>query len=69
MTRYADIPSLIEPQLEGLETAYQEAHLGYQYLPSVMKWLVLIFIGSFASSLFLVGLRSLPVIGGRKEVS
>ncbi len=63
------IPGLIEPQLEGLDTAYMEERLSYDYFPSVMEWLVLMFIGSFATGLFFAGFRTLPLIGGRKEVS
>jgi molybdopterin-containing oxidoreductase family membrane subunit len=63
------IPGLVEPQLEGLETAYVEGRLAFEYFPSVMEWLVLIFVGAFATGLFYAGFRSLPLVGGRKEVS
>ena len=63
------IPGLIEPQLEGLDTAYTDGRLTYEYFPSLMEWLVLIFIGAFASGLFYAGFRSLPLVGGRKEVT
>jgi len=62
------IPGLIEPQLKGLDTAYTDSRLSYDYFPSLMEWLVLIFIGAFASGLFYAGFRSLPLVGGRKEV-
>ena len=62
------IPGLVEPQLEGLDTAYTDSRLSYDYFPSLMEWLVLIFIGAFASGLFYAGFRSLPLVGGRKEV-
>ncbi len=62
------IPGLVEPQLEGLDTAYVDGRLSYEYFPSVMEWLVLIFIGALASGLFYAGFRSLPLVGGRKEV-
>jgi molybdopterin-containing oxidoreductase family membrane subunit len=61
------IPGLIEPQLAGLDTAYQEARLAYEYLPSVMEWLVMIFVVAFATGLFLVGLRSLPLVTERER--
>jgi protein NrfD len=63
------IPGLIEPQIEGLETAFVEGRLSYDYFPSLMEWLVLIFIGSFATGLFYAGFRLLPLIGKDKEVS
>jgi molybdopterin-containing oxidoreductase family membrane subunit len=62
------IPGLIEPQLEGLDTAYVGERLSYDYLPTVMEWLVLIFVGAFGTGLFFAGINALPLIGGRKEV-
>ncbi len=63
------IPGLVEPQLKGLDTAYTDGRLTYEYFPSLMEWLVLIFIGAFASGLFYAGFRALPLVGGRKEVT
>src|SRR3990170_4079984 len=63
------IPGLIEPQIAGLDTAYTDSRLSYDYFPSLMEWLVLIFIGSFATGLFFAGFRMLPLIGRGKEVS
>ncbi len=63
------IPGLIEPQLEGLDTAYVEGRLSFDYFPSLMEWLVFIFIGAFATGLFYAGYRLLPLIGRGKEVS
>ena len=63
------IPGLIEPQLEGLDTAYMDSRLSFAYFPSLMEWLVLIFIGAFATGLFYAGYRLLPLIGNGKEVS
>ncbi|HEU4758889.1 MAG TPA: NrfD/PsrC family molybdoenzyme membrane anchor subunit [Dehalococcoidia bacterium] len=63
------IPGLIEPQLKGLDTAYTDGRLNYHYFPSLMEWLVFIFIGAFASGLFYAGFRALPLVGGRKEVT
>ncbi len=63
------IPGLIEPQLEGLETAYMEVRLSYEYFPSAMEWLVFIFVGTFGIGLFAAGFRMLPLVGGKKEVS
>jgi molybdopterin-containing oxidoreductase family membrane subunit len=63
------IPGLIEPQLEGLDTAYVEGRLSFDYFPSLMEWLVFIFIGAIATGLFYAGFRLLPLIGRGKEVS
>ena len=63
------IPGLIEPQFAGLDTAYTDDRLEYEYFPSVMEWLVLIFVGAFASGLFFLGSRLLPLTGKQEEVS
>ena len=63
------IPGLVEPQLEGLDTAYMDSRLSFEYFPSLMEWLVLIFIGAFATGLFYAGLRALPLSDSGKEVS
>lgn len=63
------IPGFVEPQLAGLDLAYEETRLTYDYFPSAMEWLVLIFVGAFATGLFFLGFRVLPLMGGRKEAS
>jgi molybdopterin-containing oxidoreductase family membrane subunit len=63
------IPGLLEPQLVGLDTAYIDERLEYEYFPSVMEWLVLSFIGAFATGLFFLGSRLLPLTEERQEVS
>lgn len=63
------IPGLIEPQLVGLDTAYVESRLSYDYFPSLMEWFVLIFVGAFTTGLFYAGFRALPLIGRGKEGS
>jgi len=63
------IPGLVEPQLKGLDTAYVDGRLSYDYFPSVMEWLVLIFVGALGIGIFLAGLFALPLVRGRKEVS
>ncbi len=61
------IPGLIEPQLVGLDTAFVEARLSYDYFPSLMEWLVFIFIGAFATGVFYAGFRLLPLVARGKE--
>ena len=63
------IPGLVEPQLKGLDTAYTDSRLSYDYFPSVMEWLVLVFVGAFGSGLFFLGFRTLPLVRKGKEVS
>ncbi len=55
--------------MEGLDTAFMDSRLSFDYFPSLMEWLVLIFIGAFATGLFYAGYRLLPLIGERKEVA
>lgn len=63
------IPGFVEPQLAGLDTAYTDTRLEYEYFPSVMEWLVLVFTGAFAAGLFALGLRTLPVLEESKETA
>jgi len=63
------IPGLIEPQLDGLDTAYTDTRLEYSYFPSVMEWMVLAFIGALATGIFMLGLRLLPILNHGKEAS
>lgn len=63
------IPGLVEPQLAGLDTAYQEARLSYDYFPSPMEWQVFLFVGTVGVGLFFAGFWTLPLVGGKKEAS
>jgi molybdopterin-containing oxidoreductase family membrane subunit len=63
------IPGLVEPQIEGIETAYMDTRLSFDYFPSTMEFMVFIFILAFATGLFYAGFRLLPLIGKGKEVS
>ncbi len=56
------VPGLIEPQLEGLERAYQDARLMFEYLPSLMEWEVMVFIVALGAGLFYLGYRYLPLV-------
>lgn len=55
------VPGQVIPELSGLETAYREAGLSFQYFPSIAEWLVGLFVGAFAVLLFAVGFTSLPL--------
>jgi len=63
------IPGLIEPQLTGLDTAYTDSRLSFDYFPSVMEWLVLAFVGAFGTGLFFLGYFLLPLVRRPEEVS
>jgi molybdopterin-containing oxidoreductase family membrane subunit len=62
------IPGFVEPQIEGLDTAYTDERLKYEYFPSLMEWLVLMFTASVAVGIFALGIRTLPVLEQPKEV-
>src|SRR3990172_532332 len=60
------IPGLVTPQLEGLETAYVDSRLNFSYFPSLMEWLVVVFVGAVIVGAFYLGYRLLPLISERK---
>lgn len=55
------VPGQVIPELRGLETAYREAGLSFNYAPSVSEWLVGLFVLAVATLLFAVGRASLPL--------
>lgn len=61
------IPGLIEPQFEGLDTAYTDPRLTFSYFPGAMEWLVFVFVGAFAAGIFYLGYRVLPLVTRREE--
>lgn len=61
------IPGLIEPQLKGLDTAYVESRLSYDYFPSLMEWSVLLFVITLGIGLFYAGFNLLPLTNERKD--
>lgn len=56
------VPGLIEPQLRGLEEAYQHKRLLFEYVPSLFEWQVVLFIVALGFGLFYLGRKLLPVI-------
>jgi len=56
------VPGLIEPQLRGLEEAYQNPRLLFEYVPSLFEWQVVLFIVSLGFGLFYLGYRLLPLV-------
>lgn len=57
------IPAFAVPQLEGLQEAFFEPRLTYEYFPSATEWLVAIFIPAVLLGAFYVGYRALPLVG------
>jgi len=56
------IPGFVVPQLEGLDKAFIDSRLSYHYFPSVMEWLVVIFVAAVAVGIFYAGYRLLPLV-------
>jgi molybdopterin-containing oxidoreductase family membrane subunit len=46
------IPALVTPELEGLQTAFRDQRLRFDYIPSLHEWLVVLFIVSLGIALF-----------------
>ncbi len=61
------IPGLIVPELEGLDTAYVDSRLSFEYLPSLMEWLVLVFIGAIGVGAFFAGRQLLPLLSSEEK--
>lgn len=63
------IPSLVTPQLQGLEQSYRDRRLSFDYLPSLFEWRVLTFVLALGVALLYLGYRYLPIGTSTKEVS
>jgi protein NrfD len=64
------IPGLIVPELKGLDTAFVDSRLTFHYFPSLMEWLVLLFVATLGVGIFYVGNRVLPLVTrDEREVS
>lgn len=63
------IPSLVTPQLKGLERSYQDSRLSFDYVPSLFEWQVLTFVLALGVALLYLGYRYLPIGTSTKEVS
>jgi len=66
------IPDLSVYKLEGLETTFFHNRLRTDYTPSLVEWLVSIWIISFGILIYVAGMRWLPVLsstskGGEKH--
>jgi protein NrfD len=56
------IPVLATPELQGLATVFNHSKLNYDYVPNVMEWLTMLFVGGLGGVMFGLGLRWLPVL-------
>ncbi|MBI5288742.1 MAG: polysulfide reductase NrfD, partial [Chloroflexi bacterium] len=57
------IPGLVVPQLEGIDEAFVDGRLTFEYFPSTMEWLVLLFVVSAGVAMFYAGSKLLPLTG------
>jgi molybdopterin-containing oxidoreductase family membrane subunit len=64
----AVLPAFVAPQLEGLQFAFVDSRLSYDYLPNATEWLVGVFIGAIVIGFFYLGYRLLPLVSEPEEV-
>ncbi len=62
------IPGQITPAMKGLQEAYTDKWLTFQYFPSPTEWAVFAFSVAVCIALFWLGSRILPPIGSLKSV-
>jgi molybdopterin-containing oxidoreductase family membrane subunit len=61
------IPGLVVPELEGLDTAYVDNRLAFHYVPTLMEWLVLLFITTAGIGALFAGTKLLPLTRGHES--
>jgi protein NrfD len=61
------VPGFVQPQLTGLERAFFDPRLSYQYFPSLLEWAVFAFVLALASGIYFAGLRLLPIFPKSQE--
>ncbi len=63
------IPGLITPQIPGLQTAYIDPRLIFEYFPSAFEWEVLLFVVTLGVGLFYLGYRFLPLTSMQRTLA
>ena len=61
------IPAFVEPQLQGLQSAYTDSRLTYSYLPSLFEWQLLLFVVTLGAAVLYLGYRYLPLTTPSEE--
>lgn len=56
------IPGLAFAEIRGLERAYADARLTFDYFPSLLEWQVSAFVASVGVAIFALGLWLLPIV-------
>lgn len=62
------IPGLIQPHLEGLQTAFVHRRLTFRYVPSLFEWQLTFFVVAVGLAIFYLGYRLLPLIPENTDV-
>lgn len=62
------IPGLIEPQLQGLQTAFVDKRLVFAYVPSFFEWQVTFGIAAVGIAIFYLGFHWLPLTSSSTEI-
>lgn len=60
------IPAQVVPELKGLESAFIEPRLMFNYLPNFHEWRLVMFIAALGWALFYLGWRILPLAAKNK---
>ncbi len=63
------VPGLIIPEIAGLERAFSDQRLNFNYFPSTTEFLVSIFAAAFAVALFFIGYWLLPLTSVTEEAA
>jgi molybdopterin-containing oxidoreductase family membrane subunit len=63
------IPGLAYPEVKGLERAFVDHRLTFQYFPSLHEWLLALFVTSLGVALFYMGYKILPIVDKDEIVS
>lgn len=63
------IPGQVIPALEGLQEAYVDRRLRFDYVPSEFEWSVVAFLAAAGIALFYVGTRLLPLQGAEPKAN
>lgn len=60
-------PALTVPEIEGLANAFTGPHLGYDYFPSLMEWLVVLGVIGGSILAFLIGTDRIPLFPEKSQ--
>lgn len=61
------VPAYLEPQIHGLETAFINDRLLFEYTPNLLEWVTSLGLISIVVLLFSVALNMLPILDNKEE--